>query len=118
MILFFITRRRLNLHVHLCITTGSKFKLNIPTGDELPTREFDPGMDTFQAPPSDGSSVKIDVASDSNRLQLLAPFKAWNQKDLTDAVVLIKVHSYMCVFEYLSIQCTWRYAIQLLLLQI
>lgn len=35
---------------------GKKFKLGSPFGDELPQRGFDPGMDTYEAPPkvSDG----------------------------------------------------------------
>lgn len=31
---------------------GKKFKLKEPHGDELPVRGFDPGQDTYQAPPS------------------------------------------------------------------
>lgn len=30
---------------------GKKFKLDAPFGDELPSRGFDPGMDTYDAPP-------------------------------------------------------------------
>lgn len=30
---------------------GKKFKLIAPFGDELPSNGFDPGMDTFDAPP-------------------------------------------------------------------
>jgi len=31
---------------------GKKFKLESPFGDELPARGFDPGQDTYQAPPA------------------------------------------------------------------
>ena len=31
---------------------GKKFKLDAPFGDELPSRGFDPGQDTYQAPPA------------------------------------------------------------------
>lgn len=31
---------------------GKKFKLDSPYGDELPQKGFDPGMDTYEAPPS------------------------------------------------------------------
>lgn len=31
---------------------GKKFKLDSPFGDELPSRGFDPGQDTYQAPPA------------------------------------------------------------------
>ncbi len=70
---------------------GKKFKLEPPSGDTLPQRGFDPGVDTFQAPPKDGSAVKVDVDPKSNRLQLLAPFNKWNGKDYNDLPVLIKV---------------------------
>ena len=72
-------------------TPGEKFKLKAPFGDELPSKGFDPGEDTFQAPPADGSSVSVDVSPTSDRLQLLEPFKAWDGKDLEDLTVLIKV---------------------------
>lgn len=71
---------------------GKKFKLQSPSGDELPKNGFDPGQDTYQAPPKDSSSVKVVVAPDSKRLQLLSPFDKWNGKDLEDLVVLIKVN--------------------------
>ena len=62
-----------------------------PYGDELPARGFDPGEDTYQAPPVDNSSVKVDVDPKSSRLQLLEPFNSWDGGDLKDLRVLIKV---------------------------
>ena len=38
---------------------GKKFKLESPTGKELPPRGFDPGENTYQAPSADGSKVCI-----------------------------------------------------------
>ncbi|KOB76678.1 Aconitase isopropylmalate dehydratase domain containing protein [Operophtera brumata] len=35
---------------------GKKFKLSDPFGDELPSKGFDPGQDTYEHPPADGSS--------------------------------------------------------------
>lgn len=70
---------------------GKKFKLDNPFGDELPTNGFDPGMDTYQAPPADGASLSVDVDPKSNRLQLLEPFNSFDGKDLKDMPVLIKV---------------------------
>lgn len=62
-----------------------------PFGDELPSRGFDPGQDTYQAPPSDGSAITVNVDPKSKRLQLLEPFKAWDNKDLEDLTILLKV---------------------------
>ena len=57
----------------LTASDGSKFKFEAPTGDTLPSRGFDPGVDTYQAPPESGTNVQVDVDPKSNRLQLLAP---------------------------------------------
>lgn len=73
------------------MSSGSKFKLESPYGDELPAKGFDPGEDTFQPPPEDGSGVTVKVDPSSNRLQLLTPFQKWDGKDITDMPVLIKV---------------------------
>lgn len=67
--------------------------MDSPYGDELPTKGFDPGEDTYEAPPSDGRKLKVDVDPASQRLQLLEPFDVWDGKDLVDLTVLIKVLS-------------------------
>ncbi|MCL4137538.1 UNVERIFIED_CONTAM: hypothetical protein GTU68_042326 [Idotea baltica] len=69
---------------------GKDFKLKNPFADELPSRGFDPGEDTYQAPPTDGSGVSVDVSPTSERLQLLSPFQKWDGKDLEDMTILIK----------------------------
>ncbi len=43
---------------------GKEFRLESPYGDELPEKGFDPGTDTYQEPPADGSAVALDVAPD------------------------------------------------------
>lgn len=70
---------------------GKEFKLSDPFGPELPVKGFDPGENTYQAPPSEGTKLKVDVDPKSNRLQLLEPFDTWDGKDLTDMTILIKV---------------------------
>ena len=70
---------------------GKKFKLVPPSGDTLPTRGFDAGVDTYQAPPAETTSAQVDVDPKSNRLQLLEPFKKWDGHDYIDLPVLIKV---------------------------
>ena len=70
---------------------GEKFKLESPFADELPINGFDPGMNTYQAPPSDGAHLNVDVDPTSQRLQLLTPFNTFDGSDLTDMPILIKV---------------------------
>lgn len=85
---------------------GKEFLLDNPYGDELPARGFDPGMETYDAPPADGSKVRVDVDPKSQRLQLLAPFEKWDGKDLTDLTVLIKVKG-KCTTDHISAAGPW-----------
>jgi len=85
---------------------GNKFKLQPPTGDELPQRDFDPGENTYQAPPADSSNIQVNVDPKSNRLQLLEPFKAWDGKDIEDAYVLIKARG-KCTTDDISAAGKW-----------
>ncbi len=57
---------------------GEEVSLSVPVGIELPPEGFDPGQDTFVAPPADGSAVQVKVDASSERLQLLEPFPAWD----------------------------------------
>lgn len=82
--------------------TGKEFKLSDPFGPELPVKGFDPGENTYQAPPSEGKSLKVDVDPASQRLQLLEPFDVWDGKDLTDMTILIKVGMEGRVLSYIE----------------
>lgn len=85
---------------------GEKFKLVPPSGDELPSKGFDPGQDTYQAPPADGTALTVNVDPKSLRLQLLTPFEKWDGKDLTDMVVLIKAKG-KCTTDHISAAGKW-----------
>lgn len=85
---------------------GMKFKLQPPTGDELPPRGFDPGQDTYQPPADDGSKIQVNVDSKSDRLQLLKPFSRWDGKDIKDLLVLIKVRG-KCTTDHISMAGPW-----------
>ncbi|MCJ1338477.1 Aconitate hydratase mitochondrial [Bachmanniomyces sp. S44760] len=69
---------------------GKDFMLSAPTGNGLPANGYDPGRDTYQAPPENRQSVTVQVSPTSDRLQILEPFKAWDGKDATDIPILIK----------------------------
>ncbi|KAL8962822.1 MAG: hypothetical protein Q9193_000840 [Seirophora villosa] len=69
---------------------GNDWMLSPPTGDGLPANGYDPGRDTYQAPPEDRASVNVLVAPESDRLQILEGFKAWDGQDATDLPLLIK----------------------------
>src|SRR4029079_12542221 len=57
---------------------GTQVQLEAPTADELPAKGFDPAESGFQPPSDDPSSVEVVVKPDSDRLELLAPFPAWD----------------------------------------
>jgi len=85
---------------------GSEFSLDSPYGDELPQSGFDPGEDTYQPPPADGSAVTVDVSPTSDRLQLLNPFEKWTGADLEDLRILIKVKG-KCTTDHISAAGPW-----------
>lgn len=85
---------------------GEEVMLDAPTGDELPSKGFyaeDPG---FQAPAADGSGVQVVVNPASERLQLLAPFDAWDGKNITGAKLLIKAFG-KCTTDHISMAGPW-----------
>jgi aconitate hydratase A / 2-methylisocitrate dehydratase len=70
---------------------GKPFRLDPPKpAPEVPARDFDHGHATYVAPPADGSRIEIRVAPDSERLQLMQPWPAWDGKDFVDMPVLVK----------------------------
>ncbi|HZK63971.1 MAG TPA: aconitate hydratase [Puia sp.] len=85
---------------------GEDVMLDEPTGFELPPKGFsvdDPG---YQAAAKDGSKVKIVVNPDSQRLQLLEPFKAWEGADLKGLHLLIKAKG-KCTTDHISMAGPW-----------
>ena len=85
---------------------GEAVKLNPPTGDELPKRGFDVDDAGFQAPAEDGSHVIVAVSETSDRLQLLAPFDAWDGQNYTGVKLLIKAFG-KCTTDHISMAGPW-----------
>jgi aconitate hydratase len=85
---------------------GEAVKFNPPHGDELPTKGFAVEDAGFQAPAADGSSVQILVSDNSDRLQLLAPFDAWDGKNYTGVKLLIKAFG-KCTTDHISMAGPW-----------
>ncbi|KZT19858.1 aconitate hydratase [Neolentinus lepideus HHB14362 ss-1] len=85
---------------------GKEFKFSDPSGFELPPRGYDPGQNTFQAPPADRASVQVAVSPTSDRLQLLKPFTPWDGKTPTDLPILIKVKG-KCTTDHISAGGPW-----------
>lgn len=85
---------------------GERVMLDPPTGEELPARGYAVEDAGYQAPAADGSAVVVDVKSDSQRLQLLEPFAAWDGANITGAKVLIKAQG-KCTTDHISMAGPW-----------
>jgi aconitate hydratase len=60
----------------------------------------------IQAPAEDGSEVQVVVSPDSDRLQLLEPFRAWEGTDLAGLNLLIKAKG-KCTTDHISMAGPW-----------
>jgi len=85
---------------------GEKIKLNEPTGIELPEKGFSVEDNGYVEPLEDSSNVEIIVHEDSERLQLLTPFKEWDGTNITDLKLLIKAKG-KCTTDHISMAGPW-----------
>jgi aconitate hydratase len=86
--------------------SGEDVLLDEPIGIELPPSGFsveDPG---YQAPAKDGTAIAVTVKPDSQRLQLLAPFPAWEGTDIKGLLLLIKAKG-KCTTGHISMAGPW-----------
>ena len=81
-------------------------KFDEPVGVELPPAGFAVEDAGFQAPAADGRGVQVLVDKNSDRLQLLEPFKAWEGTDLVGLRVLIKALG-KCTTDHISMAGPW-----------
>ncbi len=85
---------------------GETVKLDEPKGLELPKKGFAVEDAGYQAPAVDGSHITVMVSPDSNRLQLLEPFAAWEGTDLRGLKLLIKAFG-KCTTDHISMAGPW-----------
>jgi aconitate hydratase len=85
---------------------GEQVKLDEPKGIELPIKGFAVEDAGYQAPAADGSKVTVLVAENSSRLQLLAPFAAWEKQDIKGLKLLIKAKG-KCTTDHISMAGPW-----------
>jgi aconitate hydratase len=85
---------------------GEEVRLDPPVGEDLPQRGFEAGEAGFQAPPADRSTVAVVVAPDSERLQLLEPFPAWDGNNYSELPVLLKAKG-KCTTDHISAAGPW-----------
>ncbi|MBS1590142.1 MAG: aconitate hydratase, partial [Bacteroidetes bacterium] len=85
---------------------GEEVMLAEPQGFELPPSGFDVDDAGYTAPAEDGSKVDVAVSPTSDRLQLLAPFPAWEGSDLKGLKLLIKAFG-KCTTDHISMAGPW-----------
>ncbi|MDZ4663138.1 MAG: aconitate hydratase [Pseudomonadota bacterium] len=83
---------------------GKKIKLTPPEAPELPANGFVRDSEGYQKP--EGRGVAVQVAPQSNRLQLLTPFKAWDGEDFKNLTVLAKLKG-KCTTDHISPAGKW-----------
>jgi aconitate hydratase len=69
---------------------GKPFRFTPPESEELPAAGFARGEEGYEPPASDGDSVAVEIRPDSERLQLLQPFPAWDGRDFVELPILVK----------------------------
>ncbi len=85
---------------------GEQVMLDEPMGIEQPVNGYAVDDAGYQAPAEDGSGVSVLVSPTSDRLQLLAPFAAWEGTDLTGLKLLIKAKG-KCTTDHISMAGPW-----------
>ena len=92
------------VNLEYTLPNGEKMKLSEPVGDELPLKGFEQGNEGYIAP--HGAKTEIRVKPDSQRLQLLTPFPAWDGQDLLNMPLLIKAQG-KCTTDHISMAGPW-----------
>ena len=83
-----------------------KVKLDIPHGIELP-ESFVTSAENFIPPQKNTQKIKVFISPDSNRLQLLEAFNAWDKQDSTGKLpVLLKAEG-KCTTDHVSPAGKW-----------
>jgi len=88
---------------------GTRFKLAPPApAPEIPAKGFEISFGGYEAPPAEAErhSVQIEVSPDSERLQLLEPFAAWDGKDYEKLPLLLKAKG-KCTTDHISMAGPW-----------
>jgi aconitate hydratase len=85
---------------------GEKVKLAEPSGSDLPPDGFADVENGFQKPSKDKTSISVKINPDSERLQALNPFPAWDGHDYEGLSLLIKAQG-KCTTDHISMAGFW-----------
>lgn len=98
---------------------GNEVTLDEPSGNAFPPKGFEVSSGQqcsnieqleseglFIPPTDNGKDIEVVISPDSQRLQKLVPFPAWDGKDLTDMLLLIKTKG-KCTTDHISMAGPW-----------
>jgi aconitate hydratase len=85
---------------------GEEILLDPPVGVELPPRGFDVEDPGYQAPADNDKNVEVVVDPNSDRIQLLEPFKPITSEQLKNMRILIKTKG-KCTTDHISMAGPW-----------
>ncbi len=94
-------------HQPIKAADGSEFTLTPPQEiAKTPPLGLVTDKSAFLAPEQDRQHIKVQVNSDSQRLQLLSPFKKWDGNDFKDLRLLLKAKG-KCTTDHISPAGPW-----------
>ncbi len=85
---------------------GEDVMLDEPQGYELPPHGFEVDDPGYESPAANGKDIEVKVSPDSDRLQLLEVFPAWEGTDLKGLRLLIKAKG-KCTTDHISMAGPW-----------
>jgi len=86
---------------------GNTFKLDAPeSAPDVPANGFVDAKDVYLSPSENPDSVQVMIDPNSERLQKLEPFGAWNGEDLSALHVMIKAKG-KCTTDHISPAGHW-----------
>jgi aconitate hydratase len=87
---------------------GVPFKLEPPTGDELPRLGFAAADGGYVAPLEESArgSVSVDISPTSDRIERLTPFAGWDRADFSGLRILVKAVG-KCTTDHISAAGPW-----------
>ena len=85
---------------------GDEVMLDPPIGIELPSNGFEYEDNGYIEPSVDGREIEVVVKENSQRLEILKPFKPWNGQNIIGAKLLIKAFG-KCTTDHISMAGPW-----------
>ena len=85
---------------------GDLISLSEPKGIELPNKGFAVEDNGYQEPALDGGNIEVKIDPNSDRLEVLMPFPAWNGENINGMKLLIKAKG-KCTTDHISMAGPW-----------